>query len=106
MFDRLPDENESLAAQLPAAILEGLRGYGHHGYPVGHFLTAVLANDLMQAVGRADPESLLALKPICQFVYNCLPSGSHGSVETVRDWIAHCEHVRQQAAELEGVASR
>lgn len=88
MFDPLPDENPDLAAQIPFSILEGLRGYARYGYPIGHFLTAVLSNDLFGAVGRADDVNRNRLPEICQYVWNCMPAACHGSPEAVRGWVA------------------
>ena len=43
----------------------------------------MLANDLMEAVGRADESSLANLAAICRYVYNDIPSNAHGSYERV-----------------------
>lgn len=72
---------------IPEHLLRGLNAYAHDGIPTGSFLRAVLENDLMMAVGRADPESLAALPAICAFVNYELPSACHGSPENVAAWI-------------------
>jgi hypothetical protein len=61
--------------------------YGETGVPTGSFLQAVLSNDLMDAVGRADDTSLLNLHRICMHVYNELPSDCWGSREKVKAFI-------------------
>lgn len=53
----------------------------------GGFLTAVLCNNLMGAVGRADSENILALKDICQFIYNEVPSVAWGSEKNIAKWL-------------------
>ena len=53
----------------------------------GGFLTAVLCNDLMAAVARADGQNILALKEICQFVYNEVPGSAWGSPKKVANWL-------------------
>lgn len=40
------------------------------GYPGGSFVQAVVNNDLMAAVGRADNINVHALKFYCQLMYN------------------------------------
>jgi len=67
---------------------ESIRRYVDLGIPTGGFLRAVLANDLMEAVGRADESSLLHLADICRFVYNDIPSNVHGSYARVDAHIA------------------
>lgn len=42
-------------------MMESLTRYITCGCPVGDFLTAVLANDLAEAVGRADDENMANL---------------------------------------------
>jgi hypothetical protein len=43
------------------------------GYPLGNFLTAVITNNLMEAVGRADDTNIKALPLYCSFLYNVMP---------------------------------
>jgi hypothetical protein len=71
---------------IPEHIFEGLKGYALERQPVGHFLTAVLCNNLSEAIGHADSESLKAIKPIVQFVYNELPGNCWGSPAKVNSW--------------------
>lgn len=56
-------------------------------YEPGSFLTAVLCNDLMAAVARADSQNYMALKEICQFIYNEVPSSAWGSPKNVANWL-------------------
>ncbi len=71
----------------PEWVRESLTLYAEHRIEPGGFLTAVLANDLMEAVGRADADNLMLLSPICGFIYNELPSPCHGSREAVAAWL-------------------
>lgn len=61
--------------------------YVMHGIAPGNFLTAVLCNDLKEAFARADDDNIYAMKGWVQFMYNYMPSNSHGSPELFRDWI-------------------
>jgi len=40
---------------------------------LGHFLTAVIQNDFMEACGRADSTNRLVLPLYATFIYNCVP---------------------------------
>jgi len=53
----------------------------------GHFLSAVLSNDLMGAMGRADLQSRIQLHDICTFVYNHVPMCACGSKESFEKWL-------------------
>lgn len=64
-------------------IKDSLDRYIEDRIPTGSFLRAVLENDLMEAVGRADLTNRNNLHAICLYVYNNLPRGSWGSVEAV-----------------------
>lgn len=73
---------------IPTRTLAALDGHAQHGRPCGHFVTAVLENDLNAAVCRADDENLAALLPIVKYVYNELPSSCWGSRAKVEAWRA------------------
>jgi len=51
---------------------------------VAAFLNAVLENDLMGALGKADYQNQHRLHEICSYVYNDVPSDVWGSPEIVR----------------------
>ncbi len=81
------DMAERVTGTIPGQLLAALERYEKQGMRTGGFLYAVLCNDLMEAVNRADPEGLAALRDICLYVYNEMPSPSHGSKEAVEAWI-------------------
>jgi len=62
--------------------------YIRHGIPPGSFLTAVIENNLSEAVGRADDENLENLPAFPAYFYNEAPSPCWGSPEKRRAWIA------------------
>ena len=72
---------------IPIALKEGLQRYVDDGCPVGDFLQAVIANDFLMAVGRADMHSLRALPAIACWVYNEMPAPCHGSRAIYKKWI-------------------
>lgn len=55
----------------------------------GGFLTAVLHNNLKEAVGRADETNLRFLQQWVQWFYNYAPSASWGSPVKVQAWQDH-----------------
>jgi len=78
-------------------MLASLKGYVEQGRPVGGFLTAVLANDLMDACGRADDTNIQNLPAFAAWVYNECPSPAHGSREKVKAWLAKFQRARDAA---------
>ena len=66
--------------------MEGLERWRDHGIYPGNFLTAVLENDLIGSLGRADEENLANLPAYGAYLYNEMPIGSHGSKEIMRAW--------------------
>ena len=79
--------SEANYEKLPEHLRRGMRGYVEHGQPVGSFLRAVLQDNLMLTVIKADPESLAALKDIMNFVLWEIPSVCHGSEKKCTEWI-------------------
>lgn len=73
--------------RLPDHMQDAMRLYVERGIQPGSFLTAVLSNDLMGALGRADDINLDALPAYGRFLYNDAPCGCYGSADHVRDWI-------------------
>lgn len=72
---------------VPSYTLDSLIRYAEQGVPTGGFLEAVLANDMMGAMSRADSENRAAIGAICQFVYMEMPIGSWGSREIFHQWV-------------------
>lgn len=68
-------------------MVDALKGYAEERHPVGHFLTAVLVNDLSEAVARADEDNLANLPAFIGYLYNEAPSPCWGSEEKVKKWL-------------------
>lgn len=77
---------------------ESLDRYVQSGCPTGGFLEAVLKNDLMEAMGRADIDARYNLFDICVYVHNDMPAVSQGSPEKVDAWLAKHAEARAKAA--------
>lgn len=74
-------------SKCPSKHMEhGVRLYVEEGISPGSFLKAVLANDFMGAVGRADSSNGELLREWAMFVYNYLPTDCWGSYERVNNW--------------------
>jgi len=69
--------------------VDGVRRYLEHGIPGGHFLTAVIENNLKEACQRADDHNRRILFEITRWFYNEAPAQSWGSPEEMQDWIKH-----------------
>ena len=71
----------------PVTILDAIRNHADHHHPCGSFTTAVLENNLSEAIGRADQFSLAGLFEIVRYVRWEIPSVCHGSPEKVKAWL-------------------
>ena len=57
--------------------------FQNHKLCPGHFLRAVLSNDLMDAVNYGDKESLENLPDIARHIFSRVPANIYGSRERV-----------------------
>ena len=75
---------------------ETIDNYVTKNWEPGGFVTAVLENNLMEALGRADIVNREDIFEICEYVYNEIPSICHGSPEKVRKWLSRpADEVKQ-----------
>lgn len=83
---------------------DALENYLMRGYQPGGFLTAVLANDLFMAVGRADHWNKDNLPRIVHEIQNEMTPVAYGSYAAVKEWCAdangrrsyYTEHIKQE----------
>jgi len=73
-------------AGLPEGLQGGMQRYVEDGIQAGHFLTAVLSNDLLGAVSRADSTNIKLIPEIVRWIYNEAPSNCWGDKERVQAW--------------------
>jgi hypothetical protein len=71
---------------IPARMHGGIVRYVEDGIQPGHFLTAVINNDLREACGRADDENVQLLANYVRWFYNYAPSGCWGSSDSATRW--------------------
>ena len=72
---------------IPEHMRRGVKLYLKQGLRPGEFLTAILENNLVQSVCRADQINLAQIVEWAKFLYNEMPMGSWGSKEKVNAWI-------------------
>jgi len=77
--------------RIPPLVREGMALYLDNRIQPGHFLSAVFANDLFNAIGHADDQCLAALPSIISFIYMETPGTCHGSWEKVNAWLGKVE---------------
>jgi len=87
MNEPFPPRPDNLAPR----YYDALRRYVELRIPTGGFLYAVLCNHLIDAVGRADHESVGDLQAIVSFLYNEVRGDCYGSREVVDRWLADRE---------------
>lgn len=83
---------------IPAYMRDALQRYIEHGEPPGDFLTAVISNNLLEAVSRADDHNQINLPAYVAYLYNEAPPGSWGSPEKMQAWIETKQSQLRKAA--------
>jgi hypothetical protein len=72
--------------QIPIRMYPGIIRWILDGVKPGHFLLAIVENDLKGAIDRADDENIIRLQAYVRFFYNSAPGGCWGSKERVEEW--------------------
>ena len=90
---KLSDQQKAKMSEygIPSYMHGALTRYYENGLGPGNFLTAVINNDLSEAVGRADEANVVALKAYVMWFYNQAPMGSWGSPGAAEKWIENFE---------------
>lgn len=73
--------------KLPKRLRSGAKRYIEQGIKPGGFLTAVIQNNLKEAVGKADDEMIRVIPSIVGWFYNEAPYDCWGSKNDMRKWI-------------------
>lgn len=74
---------------IPEHMREGIVEYIMTGRPVGHFLTAIIENDLFCAAAHADVDNRWLLANYAQFFYAHAPVACYGEAHKRDLWIRH-----------------
>lgn len=72
---------------VPERIKKAIDLFSERGQVAGHFVMAVLRNNLVDSVGHADADSLSNLADIVNYAYNEIPGNCWGSEAKVKAWI-------------------
>lgn len=72
---------------IPGYMMGGLKRYIENHIPPGDFLTAIICNDLFEAVGRADDVNAANIPAYVGYFYNEAPSACWGSKEKMKAWV-------------------
>jgi hypothetical protein len=72
---------------MPEYTRESIDRFVEKGIPGGHFVMAVMENNLTSAVCQADNNNIRGIVDTVKYVYNVCPSGCHGSAVKVREWM-------------------
>jgi hypothetical protein len=88
-------------SELPESLRDGMQRYFRDGTRPGHFLTAVLENDLFGAVMRSDPNNLNEIPAIVKWLYNEVPLEAYGSTLRVNAWIEQWQHPYEEDSFLD-----
>ena len=72
---------------IPERMMGGIRRYIEHGIKPGEFLTAVICNNLSDAVGKADEENMRNLPAYAAYFYNYADLRCWKSRENMEAWI-------------------
>jgi len=66
---------------------EALKRYVKMGIKPGGFLTAVICNDLLGAVGSADSFNKSHIPEYVEYLFNEVPGSCWGSPEAMQSWM-------------------
>ncbi len=77
------DNDESY---VPRHMRGGVQRYIEHGISMGGFGTALVSNNLKEAIGRADLENKKHITSTVAWFYSYAPSKCWGSSEAVETW--------------------
>ena len=76
---------------IPERMRSGITLYINNGIRPGRFLTAVICNNLKEAVMYADDENIRNLPAYVNFFYNHTPGDCWGSEEKMQIWLQKAE---------------
>ena len=72
--------------QISEQAIQSMNNYIKKGWNPGQFLTAIFANDLWEAVNRADDDNIYLIPTYVSWIHIKAPMGCHGSYEIVNKW--------------------
>ena len=88
-------KNALLKSTIPERMHGGITRWIESGVRPGHFLCAVLRNDLFEACSRADDDNRPLIWVYVSWLYNNAPGGCWGSPERFDSWAKAHEEKRR-----------
>lgn len=73
---------------IPTHMQETIKRYVIEKVRPGDFLSAIIKNDLRNAIGHADSENLPLIKLYVQWFYNRAPMACTGSESAMNSWLS------------------
>ncbi len=89
--------HELIIREVPPQLHDGLVRYLVHRIRPGHFLSAVLASDMQEAMRRADPECQRGLGSLLLFLLWVVPANCWGSYDALESWLDKGEERKPDA---------
>lgn len=86
-MNKLDLERSARDRGVPRHLIPSLVEYVVDRCPTGRFLEAVLSNNLIETMQRADNSSLAGLVPLMSFIKWHIPADCWGSPEKVKAWL-------------------
>jgi hypothetical protein len=91
---------------IPAPHMDGaVRRYIEQGIPPGSFMTAILSNNLKEAVFRADHMNKPNIVQWVEWFANHAPGACWGSEERVRAWVELHHQSRDNVVKIQAKAA-
>lgn len=87
LWNSAPSYVTAYYPDIPARMQDAVARYVLLHVQPGHFLMALLANDLMEVMARGDSENIAALRSYAKLLYNHVPVECYGSREKVAAWL-------------------
>lgn len=73
--------------EIPDRMMNGIDNYVNHRLEPGGFLSAIIENNLVSAIFRADDENIRNIPAYVAYFYNEVPSVCWGSREKMKEWL-------------------
>ena len=73
--------------EIPGRMQDGIRMYVESRIRPGSFLTAIIQDDLKEAVAQADDENMPNIPAYVNYFYNYAPSPCWGSKAKMKAWL-------------------
>ncbi len=87
MNNQNTDSTKQIGGEIEQRFKESIDAYVEDRRPTGGFLRAVLENDLVTAIGRADSGAIQNIRSIVNYIYNEIPGSCWGDKIKVKKWL-------------------